>query len=94
MNNAPAWLYHKDHPPRIFQTCEAVEDAGVHGWVDSPAKAVEQAEEQSAEEAPSNDKPWLEMTVKELRAFAKEAGVELPREANRKDEIIAILERA
>ena len=45
------------------------------------------------EPASADTKPLDEMTVPELKAYAKEAGIELTKEA-RKDEILAILKNS
>jgi hypothetical protein len=32
------WRYHAEHPARVFEGDEAIENAEAEGWVDSPAK--------------------------------------------------------
>lgn len=43
MSDYSAWLYHKQHAPRVFDGAEAVAQALAEGWVDSPAKLEAEA---------------------------------------------------
>jgi hypothetical protein len=70
MKNFPAWRYHKDHEPRIFDTPEAIEAAEADGWVDSPAKLEGDQGEPKA-------KHWSQMNKAELVAFCAAAGIAL-----------------
>lgn len=64
-NNTPAWMYHKDHKPRIFNTEAELKAAKAEGWVDSPAKI---GEEPGTPELPSIEepKPQAEEIIKAL----------------------------
>lgn len=60
---APTWLYHAEHAPRVFGTAEDIEAAIAEGWVDHPDSVGEPEDPDTERE--------------ELLALAKESGVKI-----------------
>ncbi len=70
MNDYSAWLYHKQHDPRVFDGAEAVAQAMAEGWVDSPSKVEEDA---------GDGAPLLEIPA-EIAGLDKDALAQLAQE--------------
>lgn len=74
MSKVPAWRYHAEHEPMIFDTEEALAAAEADGWVDSPAKIERAAPASSRPESVSED-VWGD--VKALLAHGRSIGMTL-----------------
>lgn len=64
-NRVPAYLYHSDHEPTIFETEEALDAALDDGWQDHPDKCAPKASDSLPAEIAGLD-------IDALKVFAKD----------------------
>lgn len=76
MSRVPAYLYHKDNAPKVFETEEELDSAMEDGWVDSPEKVDARATHGPISKPEGlSDEQWGSLDA--LRAYAKEIGIAL-----------------